>query len=100
MSPLSTDRITLESWVKVTGTQVFSQMKGEGVILDFHSGIYYGLDEISFQIWSLLQQPIQVKAIIKQLSDEYEVSLDQCQQEVLQLLQGLLTEKLIQIQDR
>ncbi|NEP08857.1 MAG: PqqD family protein [Symploca sp. SIO1A3] len=91
--------ISKSSIVVVTKEQVSSELNGEAVILDMKSGTYYGLNSIGASIWNLLQQPKSVAEIRDSLLAEYEVEPEQCDRELLALLQDLGTKGLIEIKD-
>lgn len=92
-----TQHISLDSIVVVEKNQVSTDLAGEAVILNLESGMYYGLDEVGARIWELIQQPKRVQVILETLLNEYEVEPDQCEQDLLALLQSLTTAKLIEI---
>src|SRR5688572_30393353 len=46
--------ITLDATVTITPEVVFKELRGEAVLLDLASGIYFGLDETSTRLWQLL----------------------------------------------
>src|SRR6266851_3148762 len=49
-------------------------LAGEAVVLDFKSGMYYGLDEVGASIWKLIAEPRTVGEICDALVAEYEVA--------------------------
>ena len=89
--------MTLLSTVRVSPNQVSSDLDGESVILDLASGKYYGLDEVGAFIWKLMQTPIQVQALRDALLAEYDVTPEDCAQDVLDLLQQLQTAGLVEV---
>ena len=62
------------------------------------SGKYYGLDPIAEKIWNLLAKPRRAGEICDWLQERYQVEREQCEADVLALLQQMLREKLIIIQ--
>lgn len=89
--------ITLDSIVAKSQSQVSSELSGETVIMSTQSWNYFSLDPIASHIWLLLDQPQSVAQICQSLLAEYEVSPAQCEAEVIELLNGLLTDQLIDI---
>lgn len=88
----------LESSVVVASTeQISSDLGGEAVILNLKSGVYHGLNEVGASVWSLIQEPHTVSDIKQTLLSEYEVEAEQCQNDLMALLEGLFTAGLIVI---
>jgi hypothetical protein len=68
------------------------------VILNLRTGVYYGLDEVGARIWSLMQEPIRLTAIRESILAEYDVTADDCERDLLDLVAKLDAEGLIEIQ--
>ncbi|RYX82712.1 lasso peptide biosynthesis PqqD family chaperone [bacterium] len=85
--------------VKASNDQVSCDLAGEAAILDLQNGIYYGLDPVGARIWELIQNPCDPKEIVSQLLDEYDVEAEQCQNDVLTLLNELEQRGLIEVCD-
>jgi hypothetical protein len=79
--------------------QVSCDLQGEAAILNLANGIYYGLDSIGAQVWTLLQQPRRVEEIREAVLREYEVEPDRCHSDLLALLERLRAEGLIEVRD-
>ena len=86
-----------QTYVKRNNEVFANEIDGEAVMMNIQTGKYYGLDEIGSRIWELMEQKIQVKAIIEQLQKEYDVSEQQCKSDVLNLLNELKTNQLIEV---
>lgn len=72
--------------------EVLSQeVNGETVLLDLDGESYFGLNEVGTRIWQLLQSEHSVVGIVDTLSGEYDVSQEQLESDVSDLL-GKLTE--------
>lgn len=87
----------MRSIVVAGDEQVSSDLGGEAVILHLRSGVYYGLDKVGARVWSLLQEPRSVAEIHDALLAEYEVPPDNCEHELLELLELLAKNDLISI---
>ncbi len=85
--------------VKASSDQVSCDLAGEAAILDLQNGIYYGLDPVGARIWELIQNPCDSTEIVSQLLDEYDVEADQCQNDVLTLLNQLSERGLLEVCD-
>ena len=88
-----------QSVVVAAKDQVYCDLEGEAAILNLANGIYYGLDLIGAQVWTLLQQPRRVAEIRDAVVKEYEVEPERCQSDLLALLERLRTEGLIEVRD-
>lgn len=84
--------------VTASDEQVSSRVADEEVILNLKNGSYYGLNPIGAHIWELIQDPMSVDALIDQLLDEYDVTREQCTQDVEDLLQDMHKEGLLEVQ--
>ena len=51
---------------------VFKQVGDELVLLDYASGMYYGLDAVGARIWELIDEGQPVDEIVNILTIEYE----------------------------
>lgn len=90
--------ITFQTILSASKDQVSSEIGGEAVILNLQSGTYYGLDEVGNRIWELIQTPRSVKEVQETILEEYEVETDQCEKDLIALLQLLADENLIEIE--
>jgi len=79
--------------------QVSCDLAGEAAILNLKNSVYYGLDTVGARVWTLVQKPITVGAIRDVMQQEYEVGAEQCERDLLDLLQKLAAEGLIEIED-
>ena len=86
---------TRESWVVVSDEQVSTSLGDEAVILGMRDGVYYGLDKVGARIWTLLATPHRVSDLVRAVSNEFEVSPEQCERDVLALLGDLSERELI-----
>ena len=71
----------------------------EVVILDLKEGTYYELSEVGARIWTLMQQPRSIQAVLDTLIEEYDVAPQQCEEDVLALVEDLARHGLVEIKD-
>ncbi len=70
--------------------EVLSQeISGETVLLDLQGESYFGLNEVGTRIWQLLQSEKTIAETLTTLSDEYDVSQEQLEADVSELLAKL-----------
>jgi len=74
-----------------------SEIGSEQVMLNLRDGIYYGLEAIGGEIWTLLQHPITVAEICQVIVDRYDVERERCRQDVVRLLGDLVKRGLIEV---
>jgi len=89
----------LSSRVIAARDQVSCDLGGEAAILQIASGIYYGLNPVGAHVWALLQQAHTVREIRDTLLAEYDVAPQQCERDLVALLETLAAERLIEVQD-
>lgn len=68
--------------LKTSANHVSCELAGETVILDLASGKYYGLDAVASSVWDYLQAPHGVDELVSHLLETFDVSPDQCRNEV------------------
>lgn len=76
-----------------------ADMNGETIVLAAESGQYFGLEGIGADIWALIQQPIAMEAICKNILSEYDVAPDKCRADVDLFLRELLEIGIVETQE-
>ncbi|MGH7914672.1 MAG: PqqD family peptide modification chaperone [Candidatus Binataceae bacterium] len=92
-------QISRSSIVVASEGNISCDLAGEVAVLDFKSGMYYGLDEIGARIWKLITEPRAVNDICDMLVAEYEVESGVCERDVLALLGELAAKGLVETRD-
>ena len=90
--------IDLNSLVSRAQGFTTAAVHNELMMLNVDQGAYYSLDPIAAEIWSLLEQPMQVEALADQLQKRYSVSAEQCRADVLEFLEKLRENGMILVQ--
>ena len=72
-----------------------ADMNGSAVMMDIISGKYYNLGEVGGRIWELLEEPMTVTALVQKLTAEYDVSAEQCREDIVPFLNTLLDRGLL-----
>ena len=65
------------------------------MLLDLHSGVYYGLNETGSQVWRLLEGCDNAAAITDRLLDLYTGEREEILRRVLSLFKDLQAENLV-----
>lgn len=90
-------QILKTSTVVAAKDQVWCDLVGEAVILDLKSGVYYGLNPVGARVWSLIQEPRTVGAVLETLLEEYDVEPGCCEAELFALLEDLAGRELLEV---
>ena len=72
-----------------------SELGNEMVMMDIESGNYIGLNETGKVIWELIEQPVKVDDLIKQLTTKYEVNYEECSKDTLEYLSKMEEQKIL-----
>jgi hypothetical protein len=76
---------------------LISELGDEMVMMDIESGNYIGLNQTGRVIWELIEQPIKVDELVKQLLDRYDTSYNECCQDTLEYLNKMNEQKILSI---
>jgi hypothetical protein len=75
--------------------QVSTSLGDETVILGMADGVYYGLDAVGARVWTLLATPQRVSELVSAVTREFDVRADECERDVLALLDELAERRLV-----
>lgn len=75
--------------------KISTELDGETVILDIASGIYSGLDQVGTTIWNMVEKPVRFGEIVQEIRTIYDVSEEQCTDDLIEFLNALITNKLL-----
>lgn len=89
--------ISVHSIVVATKEQVFCALGDEAAILNMKNSVYYGMNAVGASVWNLLQQPKRVRELRDAVMEEYEVDAEQCERDLLELLEKMRSEGLIEV---
>jgi len=92
-------KISADSIIQRNEDIISSEIDGETVMMDSSFTSYFGLKEVGTLIWQLLEEQHSVHEICERLTDEYDVSFDQCLQNTLPFLEELHKQQMIEIQN-
>ena len=86
--------ISLESTFIRSKDTMFRDVDGEAVILDLHSGTYFGLNAVGTRIWQLLEQHGRLRTVLNELCREYDAAPDELERDLLGLVARLAEARL------
>ncbi len=92
-----TPRIHSNTVVIATKENVSCDLGEEAAILGMKNSVYYGLNPVGACIWRLLQQPRTVREICDAIVNEYDVTEDRAESDLLQLLEQMAKEGLVEL---
>jgi Coenzyme PQQ synthesis protein D (PqqD) len=96
-SQVTTQHISEQSVVTALPDNLSSALGSEAVILNMSSGRYFGLNTTGAFIWEVVQQPVALSEIERRMCEEFEVSPEQCRQDLRQVLQEMLEHGMIEV---
>lgn len=91
------EMIDLNTTIKRVRKIDATDFNDEKVMMDIENGKYYALNEVGSSIWDKIESNILVLDIVEKLLEEYDVSKEECIEEVLNYLNKLEEENLIEI---
>lgn len=86
---------TRHSCVVVSDEQVSTAVGDETVILGMRDGVYYGLDAVGARVWALVASPRRVSELVLAITEEFDVSPERCERDLLTLLDELSARQLV-----
>ena len=63
-----------------------TDLNGEIVMMDLEKGRYFSLNGVGSRIWEIIESPIEINKIVDCLLEEYDVSRNECEENVLEFL--------------
>lgn len=89
--------ITTTSVIGINENALVQKVSGEMVILDAESGQYYTLNSMATVMLEKLQAGLCVNEIVKSICEQYEVSAEQVQQDLLEMINELINKGLAKL---
>jgi hypothetical protein len=72
--------------VRTARDAISCELDGEVAILNVQSGEYYGLDEVGASVWRMMSEPRTIAEIIQEITSEYEVDSERCEDNLISLV--------------
>ena len=89
---------TIASCVKLSEDVLIQELQGDAVLLDLKTGVYFGLDRVGTRIWHLLGERKVIGSAIEAMTQEFDVSVQQCTGDVLDLVTRLSEQNLVTVE--
>lgn len=90
--------IALQSVIIRKKEIVAADMDGEMVLMSIENGKYYNLGKTGGVIWGLLEKAMSVDVIVEVLMERYDVTRQQCEEDVQSFLSDINKEGLLEVQ--
>lgn len=87
--------LSLKTKIKRSSHPLSSPIADELVMFDTKKGKYYGLNVVATEVWNRLDKPLSIEQLCSLLTKEFDVSMDQCQKEILEFLPEMLDKGLL-----
>ena len=91
--------LTLKTKVIIPKDVLFHKVGEEMVLLNLVNGKYFSLDDVGADIWSLIVEKGDLDAVHQSLLQQYEVTPQSLEQDLLELAGRLVENELLQIVD-
>ncbi len=91
--------IALDAKVHVSQDVLSRELESETVLLDTRRGVYFGLDPIGTRMWALLAEHGCIRPAYEALLTECDVSAEQLQHDLLDLVEKLAGHGLLQVEN-
>ncbi|MCU0523156.1 MAG: PqqD family peptide modification chaperone, partial [Polyangiaceae bacterium] len=87
--------LTLDTIVARRAGIMSAQVGNETATMNVEKGMYYGIDDVGTRIWELVETPCAVSEICEELTEQYDVDIDTCRQDVIRFLGVLLDAEIL-----
>ncbi len=89
------NKLTDKSAIAKTGNHVETLVDGEVVLMHLDNGRFFSLGQTGRRTWELLDDHSSLKALVGAMIAEYDVSAEQCEADLRDILTALDQRKLI-----
>jgi hypothetical protein len=89
--------ISIDSEVVRVPEIIFQDLDGDTVMMNLERGEYYSISQIGSRIWQLIEIQQKVSAVCNALMNEYNVTPEQCEQDVLVFLNQMAEKGIVRI---
>lgn len=91
--------VTLDTKITISEDVYFQNVSSEAVILDTKSGLYFGLDPVGTRMWELLKEHAALQPAYRALLDEYDVTPEKLETDLLSLVNKFIEKGLMQVRE-
>ena len=83
--------------VEISPSVIYRDVSGEVVLLNLHSGVYYGLDPVGSRMWQLLMEQRPLDDVCSVMLEEYDVAADVLRADLSRLVDELSSKGLVTV---
>ncbi len=88
-------KLTENTFIKRNDNILASDLDGEKVMMSIQKGEYYGLGKTGTFIWDHIENSISINDLITLIIDKYNVTREQCLEDIVPFLTNLIEKELI-----
>lgn len=89
--------ITSETTISRSQDQVSKKLEAATIIMHIEEGKYYNLNRVASRIWEIIDQPKTISQLMDQLLSEFEITQEDCERDLKELVANLTDLGLIQV---
>ena len=78
---------------------VSTEFDGDTVMIDPSFENYFGMEEVGTYIWDSLAKACVIEVLLRNLTEEFDVSMDQCAKDVMPFLEKMIEKDLIELEN-
>ncbi|PON11036.1 hypothetical protein C2W62_46930 [Candidatus Entotheonella serta] len=94
---MSNPTISLQTTLRRSGNLFAGPLGHETVMMDMTQGRYFELNTTATWLWNALESPQTISDLLDQLTEVFQVSADQCEQDIIAFIEGLLDRGWVEI---
>jgi subtilase family serine protease len=76
---------------------ICAELGGEISILNLKTGVYFTLSPVAATVWRQISTPTTLLQLQESVMSKYEVTTEQCHNDLIRLFERLLAEQLVEI---
>jgi hypothetical protein len=94
---MADNNLNAEMVIRQRPELITSNLDDELVLMSLETSRYFGMDALGRQVWELLDEPRSVGEVRDQLVTRYDVSPEQCEQDLLVFVGQLVDAQLVEV---
>jgi hypothetical protein len=74
---------------------IAADMDGDTVMMSFERGTYFGLGGVGPRVWTLLENPTSIAAIVTTICAEYDVDEQTCTEDIQRFIAKMIENQIV-----
>ena len=91
--------LTLNAIIQREPEVIAAEVDQDLIMVSIATGSYYGLSDVSREIWDAIERPKRISDLVDALTANYQIDSSSCEAQTLSFLQALLDEGLLRVED-